>query len=58
MTDDNGNSSSSPLAAVRRYVPLAVWAIVILVVLFIPLRVKYGTAFCRVTTRCGTRPRR
>jgi hypothetical protein len=43
MTDDNGNSSSSPLAAVRRYVPLAVWAIVILVVLFIPLRViQYG----------------
>jgi len=33
----------SPLDAVRRYVPLAVWAIVILVVLFIPLRViQYG----------------
>ena len=43
MTDDNGNSSSSPLDAVRRYVPLAVWAIVILVVLFIPLRIiQYG----------------
>ena len=43
MTDDNGNASSSPLDAVRRYVPLAVWAIVILVVLFIPLRViQYG----------------
>ena len=43
MTDDNGNANSSPLDAVRRYVPLAVWAIVILVVLFIPLRViQYG----------------
>ncbi len=43
MPDDNGNSSSSPLDAVRRYVPLAVWAIVILVVLFIPLRIiQYG----------------
>jgi hypothetical protein len=43
MTDDNGNASLSPLDAVRRYVPLAVWAIVILVVLFIPLRViQYG----------------
>ncbi len=43
MPDDNGNSSSSPLDAVRRYVPLAVWAIVILIVLFIPLRViQYG----------------
>ena len=43
MTDDNGNANLSPLDAVRRYVPLAVWAIVILVVLFIPLRViQYG----------------
>jgi hypothetical protein len=43
MTDDNGNASSSPLDAVRRYVPLAVWAIVILVILVIPLRViQYG----------------
>src|SRR6202142_928763 len=43
MTDDNGNSNASPLEALRRYVPLAVWAIVILVVLFIPLRViQYG----------------
>jgi hypothetical protein len=43
MPDDNGNSNASPLDAVRRYVPLAVWAIVILVVLFIPLRViQYG----------------
>ena len=43
MTDDNGNSNSSPLDAVRRYVPLAVWAIVILVVLAIPLKIiSYG----------------
>ena len=43
MTDDNGNSNSSSLDAVRRYVPLAVWAIVILVVLAIPLKIiGYG----------------
>ena len=43
MTDDTGNSSSSPLDAVRRYVPLAVWVIVILVVLAIPLKIiSYG----------------
>jgi hypothetical protein len=43
MTDDNGNSDSSPLDAIRRYVPLAVWAIVILVVLAIPLKIiSYG----------------
>src|SRR5208283_4161457 len=43
MTDDNENYSASPLDALRRYVPLAVWAIVILVILFIPLRViQYG----------------
>jgi len=43
MTDDNGNSNSSSLDAVRRYVPLAVWAIVILVVLAIPLKIiSYG----------------
>ena len=43
MTDDNDNSNPSPLDAVRRYVPLAVWAIVILVVLTIPLRIiGYG----------------
>ena len=42
MTDDNGNSGS-PLDALRRYVPLAVWAIVILVVLAIPLKIiSYG----------------
>ncbi len=43
MTDDNGNSNSSPLDALRRYVPLAVWAIVILVILAIPLKIiGYG----------------
>jgi hypothetical protein len=43
MTDDNGNFSSSPLDALRRYVPLAVWAIVILVILAIPLKIiGYG----------------
>jgi len=43
MTDENGNFNSSPLDAVRRYVPLAVWAIVILVVLAIPLKIiGYG----------------
>ena len=43
MTDDNGTSNSSPLDTVRRYVPLAVWAIVILVVLAIPLKIiGYG----------------
>jgi hypothetical protein len=43
MTDDNGNSNSSPLDAVRRYVPLAVWTIVILVILAIPLKIiGYG----------------
>jgi len=39
MTDDNGNSNSSPLDALRHYVPLAVWAIVILVILAIPLKI-------------------
>lgn len=43
MTDDNGNSNSSPLDALRRYVPLAVWTIVILVILAIPLKIiGYG----------------
>ena len=39
MTEDNENSYSSPLDALRRYVPLAVWAIVILVILAIPLKI-------------------
>jgi hypothetical protein len=43
MTDDNDNYNASPLDALRRYVPLAVWAIVILVILAIPLRIiSYG----------------
>jgi len=43
MTDDNGNEHTSPLDAMRRYVPLAIWAIVLLTVLLIPLRIiKYG----------------
>ena len=43
MTDDNGNSNSSLLDALRRYVPLAVWAIVILLILAIPLKIiSYG----------------
>jgi len=43
MTDDNENYDASPLDVLRRYVPLAVWAIVILVILAIPLRIiSYG----------------
>src|SRR5580704_16956777 len=41
MSDDNG--SSSPLDALRRYVPLAIWVIVIFVILAIPLKIiGYG----------------
>jgi len=44
MTEGNGNSiSSDRFGALRRYVPLLVWAIVIGTLLFIPLRIiKYG----------------
>jgi hypothetical protein len=43
MTEDRADSSVSPLDALRRYVPLAVWAIVILVILAIPLKIiGYG----------------
>ena len=43
MIENDNPSPAPPLAAVRRYVPLAVWAIVILVMLFIPLRIiQYG----------------
>jgi hypothetical protein len=43
MTDDTGNSNASPLDALRRYVPLAVWVMVILVILAIPLKIiDYG----------------
>ena len=39
MTDDHGNYEASPLEALRRYVPLAVWVIVLLVLLAIPLKI-------------------
>jgi hypothetical protein len=43
MTDANDHSSTPPLDALRRYVPLAVWALVILVILSIPLKIiGYG----------------
>ena len=43
MTEDNANANPSPLDALRRYVPLAVWAVVILVILAIPLKIiSYG----------------
>jgi hypothetical protein len=41
-TDDNDNPDSSGLDALRRYVPLAAWAVAILTILMIPLRIiKY-----------------
>jgi hypothetical protein len=43
MTDDHNNATASPFDALRRYVPLAVWAIVLLTILMIPLRIiQYG----------------
>ncbi len=43
MIEVNDHSAASPLDALRRYVPLAVWAIVILVILAIPLKIiSYG----------------
>jgi hypothetical protein len=43
MTEGNGNSNSDRFDALRRYVPLAVWVIVIFVVLIIPLKIiSYG----------------
>jgi len=43
MTDDNDHSDASLREALQRYVPLAVWAVVILVILFIPFRIiQYG----------------
>ncbi|HUZ06012.1 MAG TPA: hypothetical protein VMV89_00835, partial [Candidatus Paceibacterota bacterium] len=42
-TDDNDNPGSSGLLALRRYVPLAAWAVVLLTILMIPLRIiQYG----------------
>jgi hypothetical protein len=41
MTD--ANSNSSPLDSLKRYVPLAVWAVVILVIVAIPFKIiSYG----------------
>src|SRR5471032_2029897 len=41
MTDSHSNSS--PLESLKRYVPLAVWAIVILVIVAMPLKIiSYG----------------
>ena len=43
MTDASDTDSASPLEGLRRYVPLAVWSIVVLVILIIPLRIiSYG----------------
>ena len=43
MTDDHGNHHATPPDALRRYVPPAVWVIVLLTLLLIPLRIiKYG----------------
>jgi hypothetical protein len=43
MTDDNDDSDSSGLNALRRYVPLAAWVAAILIILMIPLRIiQYG----------------
>ena len=43
MIEANAHSDASPINALRRYVPLAVWAIVILVILAIPLKIiGYG----------------
>ncbi len=42
-TDDNDNPDSSGLAALRRYVPLAAWSVVLVTILMIPLRIiQYG----------------
>jgi hypothetical protein len=43
MTEDQRHPRSSPFDALRRYVPLAVWAVVFLVILAIPLKIiSYG----------------
>lgn len=43
MTENNANTNASPLDALRHYVPLAVWVMVILVILAIPLKIiSYG----------------
>jgi hypothetical protein len=43
MTDENRQSGLPFFEPIRRYVPLAAWALVMLVVLFVPLRIiQYG----------------
>jgi hypothetical protein len=43
MTDDNDQSNTSAFDSLRRYVPLAVWAVVVLALLAIPLKIiSYG----------------
>jgi hypothetical protein len=43
MTEENGNSGSSPFDSLKRYVPPAVWTIALLTILMIPLKIiKYG----------------
>jgi hypothetical protein len=43
MADDNDKSDSSGLESLRRYMPLAIWAVVILVALAIPFKIiGYG----------------
>src|SRR5471030_1019169 len=43
MADENGNANPAELIPLRRYVPLAVWAIVFFAVLAIPLKIiGYG----------------
>lgn len=43
MTEDNGKSGSWFPESLRRYIPLAVWVVVILVIIVIPLKIiSYG----------------
>src|SRR5260221_14489156 len=43
MADENGNAGSAGFDSLRRYVPLGAWAVVLLTVLAIPLKiVGYG----------------
>lgn len=43
MTEENGNFNSSVLDPLKRYVPLAVWAVALLVILATPLKIiGYG----------------
>src|SRR5882724_12546256 len=43
MAEENGNAGSAGFDSLRRYVPLAAWAVVLLTVLAIPLKIiGYG----------------